>query len=73
MATFTLKRTVTCPVRLMDVGEIDPETGEVAFKNEEEQVEAARDWAVASWEEPYPAEEFVEMEATDWDLDEVKR
>lgn len=67
MAVFTLRKVVTCKVNLVDVGEIDPETGAVAFKDEEAQLEGAFDWAEASWEDPLPAEEFVEIDSTDWE------
>lgn len=62
MRVYRWRQTVTYTVRLVDVGEVDPETGEVAFAHEAAQRESAEEYQRQAMTVEYYTEDFVNVD-----------
>lgn len=62
MKVYRWRQTVTYTVRLMDVGEVDEETGEVAFADEEAQRQSAEEYQQQAMPVEYYPEDFVTVD-----------
>ena len=62
MRIYRWRQTVTYTVRLMDVGEVDLDTGEVAFADEAAQRESAEEYQRLAMPVEYYPEDFVTVD-----------